>query len=100
MFCFKLWSRFGAFRDPLTITQNLTFPIPPKTTVGGILAAVLGIDYSDYFNDPDYFDFFYSLVLARPIRKKSLAQNYVSKYTVKSETKFKVIVSADSQVDG
>lgn len=91
MFCFKLWSRFGAFRDPLTITQNLTFPIPPKTTVGGMLAAVLGIDYSDYFNDPDYFNFSYSLVLARPVRKKSLAQNYVADYTKESEAKFNAI---------
>ena len=91
MFCFKLWSRFGAFRDPLTITQNLTFPIPPKTTIGGMLAAVLGIDYSDYFNDPDYFNFLYSMVLARPVRKKSLAQNYVADYTKVSESKFNTI---------
>ncbi len=91
MFCFKLWSRFGAFRDPLTITQNLTFPIPPKTTVGGMLAAVLGIDYSDYFNDPNYFNFSYSLVLAGPVRKKSLAQNYVADYTKESESKFNAI---------
>ena len=91
MFCFKLWSRFGAFRDPLTITQNLSFPIPPKTTVGGMLAAVLGIDYSDYFNDPDYFCFSYSLVQVGPVRKKSMAQNYVADYTKESETKFNAI---------
>ena len=87
MFCFKLWSKFAAFRDPLTITQNLTFPIPPKTTVGGIMAAILGIDYNDYFNDPNYFDFKYSLVLKKPVRKKSFAQNYVIDYTKKAEVK-------------
>lgn len=97
MFCFKLWSRFGAFRDPLTITQNLTFPIPPKTTIGGMLAAVLGIDYSDYFNDPEYFNFSYSLVLAKPIRKKSLAQNYVADYTKASEIKFKAIMDFEKK---
>jgi len=91
MFCFKLWSRFGAFRDPLTITQNLSFPIPPKTTVGGMLAAVLGIDYSDYLNDPEYFNFSYSLIMTRPIRKKSFAQNYVADYTKESEIKFNAI---------
>ncbi|SMC78451.1 CRISPR-associated protein Cas5h [Desulfocicer vacuolatum DSM 3385] len=91
MFCLKIWSRFGAFRDPLTITQNLSFPIPPKTTVGGMLAAVLGIDYSDYFNDPEYFNFSYSLIMTRPIRKKSFAQNYVADYTKGSEIKFNAI---------
>lgn len=87
MFCFKIWSRFGVFRDPLTITQNLTFPVPPKTTVGGMLAAVLGMDYDDYFNDPGYFDFQYSLVMEKPVRKKSFAQNYVADYTKQSEAK-------------
>jgi len=91
MFCFKLWSRFGAFRDPLTITQNLTFPIPPKTTIGGILASILGIDYTEYFNDPEYFNFSYSLILTKPIRKRSIAQNYVADYTGKSETKFNAL---------
>ncbi len=87
MFCFKLWSKFGVFRDPLTITQNLTFPIPPKTTIGGMMASILGIDYNEYFNDPEYFDFKYSIVLEKPVRKKSFAQNYVADYTKGAETK-------------
>lgn len=87
MFGIKLWSRFAVFRDPLTITQNLTFPIPPKTTIGGMLAAVLGIEYKDYFADETYFNFGYSLVLQKPIRKRSFAQNYVADYTHKSETR-------------
>ncbi|ACN13665.1 putative CRISPR-associated protein Cas5 [Desulforapulum autotrophicum HRM2] len=79
------------FRDPLTITQNMTFPIPPKTTVGGMLAAILGIDYNDYLNDPEFFNFRYSLVLEKPVRKKSFVQNYVANYTKGSEKKFNAI---------
>lgn len=93
MFCFKLWSRFGAFRDPLTITQNLSFPIPPKTTVGGMLAGILGLDYREYFGDPGYFGFRYSLVLTKPVRKKSFAQNYVADYTKKSEKKSRLVAA-------
>ena len=84
MFGFKLWGRFGSFRDPITITQNMTFSIPPKTTVGGMLASILGIDYNDYFNDNEYFDFCYSLILKNPVCKKSFAQNYIMDYTEKS----------------
>src|SRR4030042_3449114 len=83
MIGFKLWGHFAAFRDPITITQNLTLPIPPKTTIGGLMAAVLGIDYNDYFNDNRYFDFQYSLISLNPIRKKSFAQNYIEDYTKK-----------------
>lgn len=84
MFGFNLWSGFGAFRDPLTITQNMTFTIPPKTTIGGMLAAILGLDYRDYMNDPDFFSFGYSLIPTAPVRKKSFAQNYIEDYTKKS----------------
>jgi len=93
MFAFKLWSNFGAFRDPLTITQNLTLPIPPKTTIGGILASVLGIDYNDYLKDSEYFDFVYSLVLDKDsvIRKKSFCQNYIEDYTKNAELKYNAI---------
>lgn len=88
MFAFKLWGRFGAFRDPLTITQNITLSIPPKTTIGGMLAAILGIDYNDYFSDPFFFNFTYSVIILNPVRKKSFSQNYVEDYTKKSENKY------------
>ncbi len=90
MFGFKLWSNFGSFRDPLTVTQNLTLNIPPKTTIGGILAAILGIDYNKYFLEDDYFDFQYSIIIEpnKVIRKKTFAQNYVEDYTKKSQNKF------------
>ena len=91
MLGFKIWSRFGVFRDPLTITQNITFPLPPKTTIGGIMAAVLGIDYNDYFCDPEYFLFEYSAIPLNPVRKKSFAQNYVKKYTERGYSKINAI---------
>ena len=91
MFGFRIWGKFAAFRDPLTITQNLSLPIPPKTTVGGIMAAILGIDYNDYFQDEDFFQFKYSLVLTRPVRKKSFVQNYIADYTGISATKCNTI---------
>jgi len=91
MFGFRLWGKFGAFRDPLTITQNITLPIPPKTTVGGIMAAILGIDYNDYFKDDEFFQFKYSLVLTKPVRKKSFVQNYIEDYTTVSAKKCNII---------
>ena len=93
MFGFKLWGRFGSFRDPITITQNMTFSIPPKTTVGGVLASILGIDYNDYFNDNGYFDFGYSLILKNPVRKKSFLQNYIMDYTKTSAIRFNLMLT-------
>jgi CRISPR-associated protein Cas5h len=92
MFGFILWARFGAFRDPLTITQNMTLSIPPKTTIGGMLAAILGLDYQEWFNDKDYFNFGYSLILQQPVRKKSFSQNYIMDYSKKSSARLDVML--------
>lgn len=98
MFGFNLWARFGVFRDPLTITQNMTFSIPPKTTIGGMLAAILGMDYQEYFNDPEFFNFGYSLILKQPVRKKSFVQNYIEDYTKKSALRLDAMLKVRDQV--
>jgi len=85
MFAFKIWGNFASFRDPVTISQNLSLPLPPKTTVGGMMASILGIE--NYFEDSDYFDFGYSCVMLNDIRKKSFSQNYIEKYTSRVGTK-------------
>ncbi|HIP36356.1 MAG TPA: CRISPR-associated protein Cas5 [Crocinitomix sp.] len=85
MFAFKIWGHFASFRDPLTISQNLSLLLPPKTTVGGMMASILGIE--NYFNDKNYFDFGYSCIVLNEIRKKSFSQNYIDKYTNKISKK-------------
>jgi CRISPR-associated protein Cas5h len=97
MFGFNLWARFGVFKDPLTITQNMTFSIPPKTTIGGMLAAILGIDYQNYFDDQEFFNFGYSLILEHPVRKKSFSQNYIEDYTKKSALRLDAMLKVRDQ---
>jgi len=79
MLAFKIWGNFASFRDPITISQNLSLPLPPKTTIGGMMASILGIN--NYFKDEEYFDFSYSCIMLNEIRKKSFSQNYIEKYT-------------------
>lgn len=87
MIVFRFWSRFGAFKDPLGISQNITFALPPKTAIGGIMGAVLGKTPKEIFSDENYFDFWYSNVLINPARKQSFAQNYIDDYTKGAATK-------------
>ncbi len=92
MFAFKIWGSFASFRDPVTISQNLSLSLPPKTTVGGMMASILGIE--NYFNDDEYFDFGYSCIILNEIRKKSFSQNYIDKYTSRVGTKITAYASA------
>jgi len=93
MFAFTIWGKFASFKDPFTISQNITLLIPPKTTIGGILASFLGLPYQSdrdniaYYDDEDFFDFKYSCVILNPIIKKSFSQNYINDYTKTFSTK-------------
>lgn len=84
MFAFEIWGKFASFRDPFTISQNISLPIPPKTTVAGMMASILGVE--NYFDDSAFNDFSYSIVVINPIRKKSFSQNYINDYTSKVQT--------------
>ncbi len=85
MVAFEIRARFGAFRDPFTISQHLTLPFPPKSAVAGLLAAILG--ETDYLEDRRYRDFTYSVIVRNPVRRKSFSQNYINDYTQKSKAR-------------
>jgi CRISPR-associated protein Cas5h len=84
MFAFEIWGKFASFRDPFTISQNISLPIPPKTTVAGMMGAILGVE--NYFDDNAFSNFEYSVITLNPIRKKSFSQNYINDYTSKVQT--------------
>lgn len=93
MFAFEIWGKFASFRDPFTISQNISLPIPPKTTVAGILASILGVE--EYLEESEFSDFDYSVVPLNPIRKKSFSQNYINDYTSKVQTQINSLKKSD-----
>ena len=93
MFAFEIWGQFASFRDPFTISQNISLPIPPKTTVAGMMASVLGVE--NYFENEAFSDFKYSVITINPIRKKSFSQNYINDYTSKVQTQITSINKED-----
>lgn len=95
MFAFKIWGKFACFRDPLSISQNITLLLPPKTMIGGMLAALLGVD--DYLGDDDFMDFKYSVVLDGCVLKKTFSQNYINDYTKKTKAHLNSLKNLDMQ---
>ena len=93
MFAFEIWGKFASFRDPFTVSQNISFSIPPKTTVVGMMASILGI--GNYFDDDAFTNFEYSVVVLNPIRKKSFSQNYINDYTSKIQTHLNSLKKSD-----
>ena len=93
MFAFEIWGRFASFKDPFTISQNISLPIPPKTAIAGMMASILGVE--NYFDDIAFSDFNYSVVTLNPIRKKSFSQNYINDYTSKVQTHLNSLKKSD-----
>ncbi len=93
MLAFEIWGKFASFRDPFTISQNISLPIPPKTTVAGMMASILGVE--NYFDDKAFSDFEYSVIMINPIRKKSFSQNYINDYTSKVQTQLTNLTKED-----
>ena len=93
MFAFEIWGKFASFRDPFTISQNISLPIPPKTAVAGMMASILGVE--EYLEEDKFSSFNYSVVTLNPIRKKSFSQNYINDYTSKVQTQINSLKKSD-----
>ncbi|QSZ27530.1 type I-B CRISPR-associated protein Cas5 [Aceticella autotrophica] len=49
MVIFDLWGKFAHFRKFYTNSSSLTYSVPPRTTVEGIIAALLGYERDTYY---------------------------------------------------
>jgi len=50
LLCFDIWSDYAHFKKYYTTTSPLTFSIPPKTSIYGIIGAILGLDKNEYLH--------------------------------------------------
>jgi len=85
---FDVWGYYAHFRRFYTTTSPLTFPIPPRTALCGLIAAIIGKEkenneYLRYFtlNDASI-----GLRLLNPVKKVIIAENLID--TEKSPKSF------------
>ena len=74
---FDLWGDYAHFRKHYTTTSPLTFSIPPRTTLCGLLAAIIGLDkteYLRYFSDKDAS---IAVQLLSEVKKITFAENLI-----------------------
>jgi CRISPR-associated protein Cas5h len=48
---FDVWGEYAHFRKYYTTTSPLTFSIPPRTAICGLIAGIIGIDKDAYLRD-------------------------------------------------
>ncbi|MDY0319766.1 MAG: type I-B CRISPR-associated protein Cas5b [Candidatus Cloacimonadaceae bacterium] len=75
--CFELFGDHAQFRKFFTNMSPLSFSIPPRTVVSGVIGAIVGIDKAE---NPETFSkdkSFIALRIMNPIRKVRIAHNYL-----------------------
>jgi len=82
---FDVWGDYAHFRRFYTTTSPLSFPIPPRTALCGLLGAILGLEKEDN----DYLNYFstesahIALKLLNPIKKIVIAENLIDTKTAR-----------------
>lgn len=76
---FDVWGYYAHFRRFYTTTSPLTFPIPPRTALCGLIAAIIGKEKEDN----EYLKYFtlykasIGLRLLNPVKKVMIAENLI-----------------------
>ena len=74
---FEISSDYAQFRKYFTNMSPLTFSIPPRTVIAGLIGAILGIEKNE---NPETFlkgNSFISLKIVNPVRKTKVPTNYI-----------------------
>lgn len=75
--CFELFGDYAQFRKFFTNMSPLSFSIPPRTVLTGIVGAILGIDKQENPENFSHQNSFFALRLINPVKKAKIAHNYL-----------------------
>ncbi|MEO0207966.1 MAG: CRISPR-associated protein Cas5 [candidate division WOR-3 bacterium] len=71
-----IWGSFAHFRVFYTNASSLSYSFPPRTTISGILAGILGRDRDSYYEDFSVENIRLSIKGLRRIKKQIFVVNY------------------------
>ena len=86
---FDIWGDYGHFRKFYTTSSPLTFSIPPRTTVCGIIAALIGLDKEEYLKYFTKDKCNIAIQLNKEVNKTRLSYNLINTKTAKLYSQIK-----------
>ncbi|MCX7641909.1 MAG: type I-B CRISPR-associated protein Cas5b [Elusimicrobiales bacterium] len=75
---FEVWGDYAHFKRFYTTSSPLTFSIPPRTVVIGLVSAIVGIDKNEYLKVMTTDKANISLKLLNPVKKMMLSTNLIN----------------------
>lgn len=74
---FDVWGEYAHFRKYYTTTSPLTFSIPPRTAICGLIAGIIGIDKNAYLKDFTKEKADIAVRILAPVKKVRVAENLI-----------------------
>ncbi|MPQ43647.1 type I-B CRISPR-associated protein Cas5b [Clostridium tarantellae] len=84
---FDICGEYGHFRKFYTTSSPLTFSIPPRTTLSGLISAIIGLDKDDYLKYFSKDNANIAIQINSPINKTRLSYNLINTKTAKMYSK-------------
>ncbi len=81
---FDVWSEYAHFRKFFTTTSPLTFSIPPRTALCGLMGAILGFPKETYLSKFPRKDARFAVTLLNPVKKVRFTENLIDTDSIKN----------------
>lgn len=75
---FDIWANHAYFRKGYTATSTISYPFPSRTTISGIIAAILGLERDSYYDLFNENNSKISIAILNPIKKFRMNLNYIN----------------------
>lgn len=104
---FDVWGQYGHFKKFYTTSSPLTFSFPPRPSIIGMIAAIIGMDKKDYLKAFDKENTYIALQIRKPIKKVRIginlidtkrAKQYMSKIDGRTQVMQELIKDAEFRI--
>ncbi|WP_048173585.1 type I-B CRISPR-associated protein Cas5b [Methanosarcina siciliae] len=103
---FDVWGEFGHFRKHYTTTSPLTYSIPPRTAIEGMIGAIEGFGKDEYLQYFSKEKASIAVKIIYPIKKTRIAENLIdtkiaplmSRIKTRTQIRFEVLKDAKYRV--
>lgn len=94
LLAFDIWGDYGYFRRGYTTTSTISYPFPSRTTISGLISAILGLERDSYYDIFDEDNSKIGIGILNPIKKVNINLNYLN---TKSNNGFRLAYNNDSK---
>ncbi|MHA1401812.1 MAG: type I-B CRISPR-associated protein Cas5b [Candidatus Heimdallarchaeaceae archaeon] len=93
---FEVEGQFAHFRAFDTTRENISYPFPPRTSVIGMIAGIMGYPRNSYWSDSPLASAKISIQILNPIWRSKIRVNYLqTRSPISFKSKLKIILPQD-----